>query len=70
MPKPRSPSFESARLCELCLHQGVDSPATTTESDEWGNELVVCEDHAYALAANKPEAADDRAYDDDHRSGD
>lgn len=50
--------------CEFC-----DKQATTTESDELGNDCRVCDDHAEMLAAKKPERAADQWYDDNHKSG-
>ncbi len=57
----RKNTFETGLLCELCLAQGVDEPATDFSSDGQGNTLPVCDDHSTALANRSPESiADNR----------
>lgn len=52
------PLDDYTRTCDFC-----DSPATTTEQDELGNDCVCCEDHAQTLAAKKRERVADEWYD-------
>lgn len=58
--------YLSHPLCELCPDGTL---ATTTESDELGNDLHVCDNHAEQLAARKPERRADEQYDQNHRAG-
>jgi hypothetical protein len=59
--------YLSQPLCELCDNGKL---ATTIQSDELGNDLHVCDDHAEQLAARTPERQADEWYDQTHKSGD